>query len=81
MEGLLNNCLLTYVSSDINDPELITPTHLLYGKKIVSLPHSVVKDDEICDPDFGDALEYRRRAKAQIVMIINTFGTIGNMNI
>ena len=37
VEGTLNSRLLTYVSS--NDPEEpLTPSHLMYGRRILSLP-------------------------------------------
>ena len=33
------------------------------------LPHSTVHDDELCDPDFGDVSEFRRKVKAQALTI------------
>lgn len=59
VKALLNDRPLTYTSSDINDPEPITPAHLVYGKRIVPLPHSEVQGDEINDPDYEDASEIR----------------------
>ena len=32
IEAVLNDCPLTYVLSEINDPEPLTPSHLLYGR-------------------------------------------------
>lgn len=69
VEALLNDRPLTYTSSDINDPDSITPAHLLYGKRIVPLPHSEVQGDEINDPDYGDASEIRQRARVQTIVI------------
>ena len=63
VEALLNDRPINYISSDVQDPEPITPSHLLHGRRIVTLPHSTVQDDEITDPDFGDASEIRRKAK------------------
>ena len=37
------------------------------------LPHSTVHDDELCDPDFEDVSEIRRKVKAQ-ALIIKHFG-------
>lgn len=54
VEALLNDHTLTYASSDIKDPESVTPAHLLYERRIIPLPHCMIKD-EIDGPDFGDA--------------------------
>ena len=69
VEALLNDHPLTYVSSDIDDPEPITPSHLLYGRRIVLLPHCSVQEDEFNDPDFGDVSKLRRRARNQATVI------------
>ena len=69
IEARLNDRPLTYTSSDVNDPEPISPSHLLHGKRIVTLPHSVTEDDEIHDLDFGDDSTLRRRAKRQALVI------------
>ena len=50
IEGMLNNRPLTYMSSDISDPEPLTPAHLIYGRRIVSVPHPVEDPDENADP-------------------------------
>ena len=39
IEALLNDRPLTYVSTDVQDTEPLTPAHLLYGKKIITLPY------------------------------------------
>ena len=68
VEGLLNDRPLTH-SSDIGDPGPITPSHLLHGRRITTLPHVTTEDDEITDPDFGDASQIRYRAKVHAVII------------
>ena len=69
IEARLNNRPLTNTSSDVDDPEPISPSHLLHGKRIVTLPHSITQDDENHDPDFGDDSALRRRAKRQALVI------------
>jgi len=69
VEALLNDRPITYVSSDVRDPEQITPSHLLHGRRIVTLPHPAVQDDEITDPEFGDAPEIRQKVKTRALII------------
>ena len=35
----------------VQDPEPLTPGHLLYGRKIVLLPYHRVEEDELDDPE------------------------------
>ena len=44
VEAVLNDRPLTYTSSDIDDPQPLTPAHLLYGRKIIRLPHECHDD-------------------------------------
>ena len=39
VEAVLNDRPLTYTSNDIDDPKILTPAQLLYGRKITRLPH------------------------------------------
>ena len=50
VEAILNNRPLMYVSTDSDDVEPITPSHLLHDRSIVSLPHFDTQDDDITDP-------------------------------
>ena len=69
VEAVLNNRPLTHVSSDISDPVAITPSHLLYGRPIVTLPHHNVEVDEVDDPTYGETTEIQRRAKVQALLL------------
>lgn len=72
IEAHLNNRPLTYVSSELNEPEPLTPSHLLYGRMIDNVPRSIVENDEVVDEDYhnGPTLHHNlsRRAKAQTLI-------------
>ena len=40
IETIMNDRPLTYVSPNLDDPEPLTPAHLLYGVRITTLPYS-----------------------------------------
>ena len=45
IKSILNDRSITYVSSDINDSEALTPSHLLHGRKICALPFPYIETD------------------------------------
>ena len=55
--------------SEVSDREPISPSHLLHGRRIVTLPQSLIQDDEIHDPNFGDDSALRCRAKRRALVI------------
>ena len=63
VEAILNDRTLTYVPSDMSDPEPLTPSQLLHGCCIASLPHQVVTEQDLDDPTFGDSSEVNQRAR------------------
>jgi len=69
VEAVLNDRPLTYLSSTTGDPEPLTPTHLLYGRRIVSLPHPDVEDDETSDPDYHSAEQLRNKVDRQDILL------------
>jgi hypothetical protein len=69
IEAILNDQPLTYVSTDINDKEALTPSHLLNGRRITSLLHEEVDDESINDPDYGTITEVTRRARRQALLL------------
>ncbi len=57
VEDILNDRPLTYVSSAIDDADPLTPSHLLYDRRITSLPHPDIDNDELTDPTYGNDTE------------------------
>ena len=72
VEAILNDRPLTYVSSDIKDEEALTPAHLLYGRRITSLPHPLVEIDEVSDPTYQTNTDFLRKAK-HVTLLIQHF--------
>jgi len=69
IEALLNDHPLTHSSPDIDDPEPITPSHLLHSRRITTLPHVTTEDDEIADPNFRDTSHIKHRSRVHAVII------------
>ena len=55
IEAHLDNRTLTYVSADSNEPTLLTPSQLLYGRMVNTVPHPRTEHDEITDEDYYEA--------------------------
>ena len=61
IESMLNDRPLTYVNSDLQDPQPITPSHLLYGRRIQQVPHMLKDPEEVNDPSYvADSMELRK---------------------
>ena len=68
-EAVLNDRPLTHVSSNLHDLEPLTPSHLLYGRKMTSLPYPIhyTDDDVTVVQSDHTTLTHRSRTQANIV--------------
>ena len=55
IEAVTNDRPLTFVSSEADDLEPLTPSHLLHGRRIMCLPYQMMETDEALDPSYGEA--------------------------
>ena len=53
VEAVVNERPLTYVSSQTGEPQPLTPSMLLYGRSLTTLPYQSVTKEELDDPDYG----------------------------
>lgn len=61
IEATLNDRPITYVSSDIGDKEPLTPSHLLYGRRITSLPFDYgITSEDLTDPTMAKKMRLNR---------------------
>ena len=53
VEAIVNERPITYLTSNLDEPEPLTPSMLLNGRSLMIMPHLKVAPDELTDPDFG----------------------------
>ena len=73
IEAMLNDRPLTYVSDEVSDPQPLTPSHFLYGRKLTSLPHDIFDTDELSDPTFGSSSSDLQRRAVLMAEVQNQF--------
>ena len=60
---------MTHISPDLDDPEPLTPAHLLHGHQIMSLPHEEIQEQDLLDPTFGSVMDVDKRANSQAFLL------------
>ena len=53
IEAILKDRPLTYISSDVTDPVPLTPSHLLYGRRVRPIPCPLDNPADLDDADFA----------------------------
>ncbi|XP_057377950.1 uncharacterized protein LOC130699912 [Daphnia carinata] len=66
IEAILNDRPLMRVLTDIISFEPLTPAHLLYGRRMMTLPSHYAADEELEDPIYGRATEPLILSKAYL---------------
>ena len=74
VEATLNDRPLTYLSEDPRDTKPLTPSYLLYGRMITTLPHMLVTED-LQDPDYGSTSSQMHRNAKRLSLLLNHFQT------
>ena len=72
IEAMLNDRPLTFVSSDLDD-EPLTPSHLLYGRRITSLPNQYSKDEVHDTTWYGNNTTQLQKEGTRMAMLIDHF--------
>ena len=71
IEASLNDHPLTYISAEVDDIEPLTPAHLVYGRRITSLPHP--HNDDPDDPDYNVSASTMRKQLTNHTRLLQSF--------
>ena len=73
VEATLNDRPLTYISDDPRDPQPLTPSDLLYGRRITTLPYRTVTEEDIHDPDYGNPQSRICKSAKKLALLLRHF--------
>ena len=68
VQAVINDRPITFVSNDVDDPEPLTPSKLLYGYDIFALPHPIIDHEELDDEDFNDRVQLSKVLKRRSLL-------------
>ena len=68
VQPVVNDRPITFVYHDVNDPEPLTPSKLLYGFDITALPRPVVDPDELKDEDVNEHDQLNKALKRRSLL-------------
>lgn len=69
VEAAMNDRPLTYVTTGADDVEPLTPAHLMYGRRLKSLPNTDVYSEDINSPSTSNHASVIKRARTQRKLI------------
>jgi len=72
LEAVINDRPISYTSTGLDEPEALTPSMLLHGRKLCPLPQLDITDEEVEDPDFGSEV-LQQRVKELSNLFIQTW--------
>ena len=69
VETIINERPMTYMASDVHEPQPLTPSMLLNGRSLMIMPHSYATEEDLTDPDFGnnDRLFHQRSLHLDVI--------------
>ena len=68
VQAVVNDRPITFVYHDVNDPEPLTLSKLMYGFDVTALPHPVVDPDELEDEDFNEHDQLNKALKRRLLL-------------
>jgi hypothetical protein len=80
IEARLNDRPLTVVSSDLDGQETLTPSHLMIGRRLTTLPYDSNVEDEVLDPTNEENSSDLCKRVRRLQHALNTFISVFKQN-